>query len=139
MRPRVTRWYHNSVAVERGPIIFALNVAADWNKLRTRGMTADWEVQPKSTWNYALEVNERTAESALKVTEQNADKDVFTLNGAPVRIEVKGRRVREWQETQGVAGELPQSPMASSEPEEVLTLVPYGAAKLRITAFPELA
>jgi len=138
MRPRVTRWYHNSVAVERGPIIFALNVAADWNKLRTRGMTADWEVQPKSTWNYALEVNESTAESALKVTEQNADKDVFTLNGAPVRIEVKGRRVREWQETQGVAGELPQSPTASSEPEEVLTLVPYGAAKLRITAFPEL-
>ena len=139
MRPRVTRWYHNSVAVERGPIIFSLNIAADWKKLRTRGMTADWEVQPKSSWNYALEVNERTAESALKVTEQSTDKDVFTLNGAPVRIEVKGRKAPEWQETHGVAGELPQSPMASSEPEETLTLVPYGAAKLRITAFPEEA
>ena len=139
MKPRVTRWYHNSVAVERGPVIFSLNVAADWKKLRTRGMTADWEVQPKSPWNYALEVNERTAGSALKVTEQSADKDVFTLNGAPLRIEVKGRRAPEWQETQGVAGELPQSPMASSKPEETLTLVPYGAAKLRITAFPEVA
>jgi hypothetical protein len=73
------------------------------------------------------------------VTEQSADKDVFTLNGAPVRIEVKGRRAPGWQETQGVAGELPQSPMASSEREEMLTLVPYGAAKLRITAFPEVA
>jgi len=40
MKPRVTRWYHNSVAVERGPVIFSLNVAADWKKLRTRGMTA---------------------------------------------------------------------------------------------------
>jgi len=139
MKPRVTRWYHNSVAVERGPVIFSLNVAADWKKLRTRGMTADWEVQPKSGWNYALEVNEKTAESGLKVTEQKANKDVFTLNGAPVRIEVKGRKVQEWRETQGVAGELPQSPMASNETEETLTLVPYGAAKLRITAFPEVA
>jgi DUF1680 family protein len=139
MKPRVTRWYHNSVAVERGPVVFSLNVAADWKKLRTRGMTADWEVQPKSAWNYALEVNEKTAQSGLKVTEQKTDKDVFTLNGAPVRIEVKGRKVPEWRETQGVAGELPQSPMASNETEETLTLVPYGAAKLRITAFPEVA
>jgi len=138
MKPRVTRWYHNSVAVERGPVIFSLNVAADWKKLRTRGMTADWEVQPKSGWNYALEVNEKTAESGLKVTEQKADKDVFTVNGAPVRIEVKGRKVPGWREAQGVAGELPQSPTASSEREETLTLVPYGAAKLRITAFPEV-
>jgi hypothetical protein len=138
MKPRVTRWYHNSVAVERGPVIFSLNVAADWKKLRTRGMTADWEVQPKSGWNYALEVNEKTAESGLKVTEQKADKDVFTMNGAPVRIEVKGRKVPGWREAQGVAGELPQSPTASSEREETLTLVPYGAAKLRITAFPEV-
>jgi uncharacterized protein len=139
MKPRVTRWYHNSVAVERGPVIFSLNVAAEWKKLRTRGMTADWEVQPKSAWNYALAVNEKAAESALKVTEQKGDKDVFTLDGAPVRIEVKGRKVKEWREIQGVAGDLPESPMATSEPEETLTLVPYGAAKLRITAFPEVA
>jgi DUF1680 family protein len=139
MKPRVTRWYHNSVAVERGPVIFSLNVAAEWKKLRTRGMTADWEVQPKSAWNYALAVNEKTADSALKVTEQKGDKEVFTLDSAPVRIEVKGRKVQEWREIQGVAGELPQSPMATSEPEETLTLVPYGAAKLRITAFPEVA
>jgi DUF1680 family protein len=139
MKPRVTRWYHNSIAVERGPVIFSLNVTADWKKLRTRGMTADWEVDPKSTWNYALEVNEKTAESALRVAERSTDNDVFTLNSAPVRLEVKGRRAPDWKETQGVAGEMPQSPMASSEPEETLTLVPYGAAKLRITAFPELA
>ena len=138
MRPRLTRWYHNSVAVERGPVIFSLNIAEDWKRLRTRGMTADWEVEPKSAWNYGLSVNEKTAES-LKVTEQTVEKDVFTLNGAPLRIEVKGRKAPGWQETQGVAGELPQSPVTSSEPEEILTLVPYGAAKLRITAFPEVA
>src|SRR5258706_14263332 len=110
VKPRVTRWYHNSVAVERGPVIFSLNVAAAWKKLRTRGMTADWEVNPKSGWNYALEVNEKTAESGLKVTEQKANKDVFTLNGAPVRIEVKGRKVQEWRVSARGGGERAPKP-----------------------------
>jgi hypothetical protein len=33
---------------------------------------------------------------------------------------------------------LPESPVQSNEPVETLKLVPYAAAKLRITAFPEL-
>jgi hypothetical protein len=33
---------------------------------------------------------------------------------------------------------VPVSPVTSSDPLESLTLVPYGAAKLRITAFPYL-
>jgi hypothetical protein len=31
-----------------------------------------------------------------------------------------------------------KSPVRSLSPEETVTLVPYGAAKLRITAFPEI-
>ncbi len=42
------------------------------------------------------------------------------------------------QATDGVAEPVPQSPVTSEEPKERLTLVPYGAAKLRITAFPVL-
>jgi hypothetical protein len=38
----------------------------------------------------------------------------------------------------GVAEPVPKSPVASSEPEENISLVPYAAAKLRITAFPHL-
>jgi hypothetical protein len=47
--------------------------------------------------------------------------------------------VPEWQldEFQN-AGQLPTSPVSSSEPLEEITLIPYGAAKLRITVFPIL-
>jgi hypothetical protein len=58
-----------------------------------------------------------------------------------VRLEVSGRRVFAWVSEDGVALPLPASPVAASapeEPEETLTLIPYGAAKLRITAFPEV-
>ena len=39
----------------------------------------------------------------------------------------------------GSAGPLPVSPVASNAPLQVLKLIPYGSAKLRITAFPLLA
>jgi hypothetical protein len=46
--------------------------------------------------------------------------------------------VPEWKMEDHVAAPPPQSPATTSQPEQTLTLVPYAAAKLRITAFPEL-
>jgi hypothetical protein len=58
--------------------------------------------------------------------------------GAPVELTVTGRRVPAWTLVEGSAGPLPQSPAASNLPDESLTLVPYGSAKLRVTAFPRI-
>jgi uncharacterized protein len=138
MRPSVSRSYQNSVVIERGPIIFSLDILTEWRKLRTRGMTADWEAYPKSAWNYALDINERTIGSAREVKRTSSERGVFTAEGVPIHIEVQGKKIPQWQEEHGWAGELPQSPTTSAEPQETLRLVPYGAAKLRITAFPEL-
>jgi DUF1680 family protein len=138
MKPRLTHGYHKSATVERGPLIFSLAISEQWEKFRTRGMTADWAVNPKSDWNYALAVNPCTADSALSAVEHNSAKDVFTLEGAPVHIEAKGKKIPEWKEEDGVAMPVPESPVESNEPVETLKLVPYAAAKLRITAFPEL-
>jgi hypothetical protein len=85
-----------------------------------------------------LAVNQRTADSALSVVEHSSAKDVFTLEGAPVHIEAKGKKIPEWKEEDGVAMPVPDGPVHSNEPVETLKLVPYAAAKLRITAFPEL-
>jgi len=53
-----------------------------------------------------------------------------------VKLSVKARKLNQWQAEDGAANPLPQSPVASDQPEEAITLIPYAAAKLRITAFP---
>jgi hypothetical protein len=39
---------------------------------------------------------------------------------------------------EGSAGTLPRSPVLSTEPDEQLTLVPYGSVRLRVTVFPRI-
>jgi uncharacterized protein len=58
------------------------------------------------------------------------------LDGAPILIQANGTRVPEWQGEGGWAGELPQG--VSGKASETIRLVPYAAAKLRITAFPSM-
>ena len=55
-----------------------------------------------------------------------------------MRLTVKARKLDAWRAEDGAANPLPQSPVASDQPEETITLIPYAAAKLRITAFPQL-
>ena len=47
------------------------------------------------------------------------------------------RRLPQWRmDSLGLVGKLPSSPVTSAEPSESLTLIPMGAARLRITSFP---
>lgn len=137
MQPRVSRWFNDSVAVERGPLVFSLGIGEDWVKLRDRGMTADWQVFPTDPWNYALSVDADAPAKSLEVAEAEIGQSPFTAKHAPVRIAAKARKVPDWRAEDGAANPVPQSPVASSQPEEALTLIPYAAAKLRITAFPQ--
>ena len=100
-------------------------------------MTADWEVKPKSAWNYGLQISESTAQLSEVQHSTKAGKSIFSLEGSPLRVEVLGKKIPEWRTVNGVAGELPLSPASNAEPMEKLVLSPYGAAKLRITVFPQ--
>jgi hypothetical protein len=66
-------------------------------------------------------------------------KQPFSVDASPVEIAVQARRLPEWQLVDDSAGPLPVSPVTTKQPVETLTLIPYGAAKLRITAFPFVA
>jgi DUF1680 family protein len=123
MKVRKTRWFHGSMALERGPIVYSLKIGSSWHKLAEHGPAADWEVNPTTPWNYALL--------------ESGKIDIVQTPQGP-ELQVQGRRLPQWTIENGSAGTLPQSPVASSEPLETLTLIPYGRAKLRITAFPVL-
>ncbi len=137
MKPRISRWFHDSIAVERGPLVFSYGIGEDWVKLRDRGMTADWQVYPTSPWNYALKVDADEPEKSISVTEEAVGEQPFARKDTPVKLSVKARRLDAWRAEDGAADPLPQSPVASDQPEVTLTLIPYAAAKLRVTAFPQ--
>ncbi|MCX6623817.1 MAG: glycoside hydrolase family 127 protein, partial [Acidobacteria bacterium] len=130
---RFTNWYRDSVAVERGPLVFSLKMGEEWRKVRDRPQAPDWAVYPATPWNYALLAN------TVEVREKPIGDYPFSPEGAPVELRVKGRLLPEWSLWEGSAGPLPASPVKSNRPLEELTLIPYGSAKLRITAFPRLA
>ena len=136
MQPRVIAGFNGSVSVERGPLVFAYNIGEDWLKLRDRGMTADWQVYPKSRWNYALEVNPSARSHKIAVSENALTNRPFAKEGSPVLLRVTARLLPSWIASDGVAGTLAESPVESDEHDETITLVPYAAAKLRITSFP---
>ncbi len=142
MRPALVSRPSRTVAVERGPLVYALRIGEDWRRVHAdkpyRELPhADWEVYPTTPWNYALAVG-RSAEDAITFIEQPIGPLPFSPEGAPVIATAQARRVPAWQMENGSAGELPAGPVTSDEPLEQVTLIPYGCTNLRITEFPIL-
>ncbi len=136
MQPRVIAGYRNSITVERGPLVFSYGIGEDWVKLRDRGMTADWQVFPSSAWNYALHVGAADPARDLIVVEDGLSDRPFSRHEAPVKILAKASRIDAWRAEDGVADPVPESPVTTQQAIETIRLIPYAAAKLRITAFP---
>jgi hypothetical protein len=139
MEVRTSTWFQNSIAVERGPLVYALKIGEQWRKIKQTGPAADWEVYPATPWNYALSLDTAKPASSFEVAEKPVGRQPYSAEGAPVEITARARRLPDWQTVDDSAGPLPLSPVSSKRPEETITLIPYGAAKLRITAFPFLA
>ena len=99
---------------------------------------ADWEIYPKSAWNYALQIDESHPEESIEFSSRPVGDCPFSPDGAPIMAKVKGRRIPEWKIEHNAAGPLPESPVSSSEPMEDLVLNPYGCTNLRVTEFPTL-
>lgn len=140
MRVKLERWHANrdSVSVERGPLTYSLKIAETWKQYPTEGWPA-YEVFPASAWNYGLAVDESHPEDSIRVVKQDSqiEGQPFSQATAPIALQAKARRIPSWkQEANGMVGEIPASPAASSEPMETITLIPMGCARLRISAFP---
>ena len=141
MPVRASRWFHNSVVIERGPLVFSLKIGQSWRQEKQTGPSKDWEVFPTTPWNYALLVDPAHPAADFKIVEAPLKTQPFNFATPPVTLLCNGRRVPEWQLQNDSAGPLPSSPLRCGkspcpQKPESIQLIPYGAAKLRVTAFP---
>jgi len=147
---------NNTVSVRRGPLVYSLKIGQEWRKIRDwkaefEGKTeqcADWEIYPATPWNYALEIDADDPESSFEFEKGEIKDYIFDYESAPVRLKAKGRRVPEWKMTSSdeaipqrklkkpLRAGLPPAKFTHTKPLEDLILIPYGAAKIRITVFP---
>lgn len=64
----------------------------------------------------------------------------FTPESCPIEIVAKGKQIPEWtMDKHGLCAVLQDSPAGSTEPTQDVTLIPMGAARLRISAFPTVS
>ncbi|MBA2393755.1 MAG: glycoside hydrolase family 127 protein [Ktedonobacteraceae bacterium] len=130
--------YANSMAIERGPLVYSLQFNAQWRQIGGILPHADWEVHPLTSWNYAMEIDREHPERSCSFVSRPVGTMPFSPEGAPIHLKMHGRRVPQWTIEHNAAGPLPQSPVRSTEPRKELTLIPYGCTDLRVTEFPTL-
>lgn len=145
MRVSFVRGDKASVAVERGPLVYALKIKHNWKKVGERfAGFPDWEVRPASPWNYALSVKlnytrgkDHNPESYFTVKHPEVPDGSNPWEFPPIELVCMGKKVNGWKLLDGdVTPDVLQSPIVNDNPEEQITLVPYGCTHIRITYFP---
>lgn len=144
----------NSVSVNYGPLTFSLKIDEDYQQVDSRKAAigdskwqagADqskwpsYEIFPASMWNYGLVLDKRPIADQFEVVRRPmpASGYPFSEDSVPLVIRARGKVIPEWMVDQyGLCGVLPQSPVKESTPVQAIELIPMGAARLRISAFP---
>lgn len=99
MTVRLTEWPDGGVALERGPLVFALPIPArarrDRRDPHQRQDFPAWELFPAGPWNYALDVDRDKLAEQVQVVHGPVSPDPWDT--PPLWLEVPARRVRGWR------------------------------------------
>ncbi|MBI4323965.1 MAG: glycoside hydrolase family 127 protein [Chloroflexi bacterium] len=141
MRVAVRTWEknHHAVSVDYGPLTFSLKIGEQWLQYGRNSAWPEWELLPTTAWNYGLLLNERNPARSFEVVRKPGPMaaNPFTPGTAPLTLLAKARKIPAWKmDNLGLVGQLQDSPVKSGEPTETVTLIPMGAARLRISAYP---
>jgi hypothetical protein len=150
MTPKVTRRYNDAMAIERGPLLYSLKLGEEWTRVNAdkphRELPhGDFEVRPTTPWNYGL-VASGDGVARLTFKEETIGDKPFSPEGAGMSATARARRLPDWKLEHGWAGERSSSDgqwadphrNVTPQPEETVTLIPYGCTNIRVTEFPRL-
>lgn len=145
---------HNSVSLNYGPLTFSLKIDeryvrlesdktaigdSKWQKDADKKNWPSFEIYADSPWNYGLIIDKEDLAKSFQIHKKQwpSDNFPFSVNAVPISISAIGKQIPQWKiDEYGLAGELKESPVKSIAMEEDIKLIPMGAARLRISAFP---
>ncbi|MGW1316348.1 RICIN domain-containing protein [Streptomyces sp. NPDC002426] len=139
-RTTVRTWADNqgSVSVDHGPLTYSLRIGESYERIGGTEQFPEYAVHSTTAWNYGLVLD--GARPPVPARRRAAGANPFTLEGTPLVMTARARRIPEWgADDEHVVAPLQRSPARSTEPVEEVTLVPMGAARLRITSFPTVS
>lgn len=159
MELSLRRWptNRNSASVDYGPLTLSLRIDERYEKVNSAEKAigdshwqpgADpekwptYEIYADSPWNYALVVPEENPFADFKVVKREwpSDNQPFTVDAVPLEVVASGRKIPSWGiDDTGLTGVLPSDRARRSDVKEQITLIPMGAARLRISSFPTAA
>ncbi|WP_324792703.1 RICIN domain-containing protein [Streptomyces cyaneofuscatus] len=143
-RTTVRTWTenHGSVSVDHGPLTYSLRIGERYERIGGSDTFPEYAVHATSPWNYGLVLDPArpTADLRPRSTGRAPGDNPFTHTGTPLTMTARARRIPEWTaDDEHVVAPLQPSPARSTAPVEEVTLIPMGAARLRITSFPTAA
>ena len=141
METRTTTGLFQTLSLERGPLIYSLQIDPEKKVIKPDAAGFDqYELTPKTPWNYALTIDPKNPAASVEFRQAAMPENPFVASTTPVQLVAKARRLPQWTFGRDgmAADEPPYGPVASTEPEEAIHLIPFGAQFLRITQFPYL-
>ena len=134
---------NGALGLALGPLVLAFSPGEVWSQLPGSEGFGDWEVRPRRSWNYGLNLDATQPYEACTVERFGSTSPAFTLksgrpasvDGVPLKVLVPAVMLPNWT-LEGNSAATPPQPSDTRLPKHQVALVPYGCARLRIAEFP---